>query len=185
MGFVHDQFESGHPDFAQITAYATLAQTEATLELAKQTRIANVLTLSTWSVQFSNGERHAVKQDTGLRFLAEAREALGPECVIELVGEYDERRDADGANPRWTPAGRRDLVERIEPMFGDTVTIPRPVVPHGPAHLTVDAGTAHYLREVVRKIDTGFLTIGGSNVTATVRKLLLDSAAALEVSSGE
>lgn len=61
----------------------------------------------------------------------------------------------------------------------EQIMIARPVVPHGPAHLTEDEGTAHYLREVVRKIDTGFLNVGGSNVTATVRKLMLDTAAAL------
>lgn len=79
MGFVHDQYESGHPDLAQVTAYATLAQAEATLELAKQARIANILTLSTWSVRLAGGQHLTVEQDTALRFLGDVREALGIE----------------------------------------------------------------------------------------------------------
>lgn len=61
----------------------------------------------------------------------------------------------------------------------DTITIPRPVVPHGPHGMTEDEATANYLAEVVRKIDTGFLNVGGSNVTATIRKILLHVRAAL------
>lgn len=63
--------------------------------------------------------------------------------------------------------------------MADNITIPRPVVPFGPLGMTEDQATAHYLREVVRKIDTGFINVGGSNVTATVRKLLADAATAL------
>lgn len=64
--------------------------------------------------------------------------------------------------------------------MGDHITIPKPVVPYGPVGIHEDAATARYMRELVRKIDVGYTELGGSNVTATVRRMLLDVADALE-----
>lgn len=59
-----------------------------------------------------------------------------------------------------------------------TITIPRPHVPYGPDHVTEDQADADYLRSAVRNIDhlSRGERIWGSNVTATVRKVLLDAA---------
>lgn len=62
---------------------------------------------------------------------------------------------------------------------GAQITIPKPVVPYGPQGVPADVATADYLRELVRKIDGGYTVLGGSNVTATVRKLIIDVASAL------
>ena len=68
-----------------------------------------------------------------------------------------------------------------------TITIPTPRVPHGPEGVDPDKATADYLREVVKKLEAHDqdgrrrVHIGGSNVTATVRDLLLNTADALEV----
>lgn len=73
----------------------------------------------------------------------------------------------------------------IEPLMGataleqDSITIPRPVVPFGPRGVPENDATADYLLEVIRKIDEGYAVIGGSNVTATVRKLLAEVGLAL------
>ena len=61
----------------------------------------------------------------------------------------------------------------------DMITVPRPRVPFGPDGVPEDEATANYLREVVKKIDGGYTNVGGSNVTATVRKLLVDVADSL------
>lgn len=63
----------------------------------------------------------------------------------------------------------------------DTITIPRPHVPFGPDHIPEREADADYLRSAVRNIkhlERGE-RIWGSNLTATIIKLLLDSAAAL------
>lgn len=61
-----------------------------------------------------------------------------------------------------------------------TITIPRPHVPTGPQGVPADRADAEYLRAVVRKIDTGFTSVGGSGVTTMVRELLVNAAEALE-----
>lgn len=60
------------------------------------------------------------------------------------------------------------------------IVIPRPHVPFGPEGLSDDEADVHYLREVVKKIDEGYARVGGSNVTATIRKLISDAADAIE-----
>jgi hypothetical protein len=52
-------------------------------------------------------------------------------------------------------------------------------VPFGPEHVSENEATAVYLLGVTHKIDSGYANVGGSNVTATVRKLLADVAIAL------
>lgn len=61
----------------------------------------------------------------------------------------------------------------------DAVTIPRPHVPYGPLGVPEWQADAHYLREAAKHIEGGY-SVGGSNLTATVLKLLRDSADALE-----
>ena len=62
-----------------------------------------------------------------------------------------------------------------------TITIPAPHVTSGPEGIAANVADAAYLRSAVRNID--HLSHGerlwGSGLTATVRKLLLDSAQAL------
>lgn len=61
----------------------------------------------------------------------------------------------------------------------EQLVIPKPIVPYGPDGIPPEIATADYLRELVRKIDTGYTVFGGSNVTATMRKLICDVEAAL------
>lgn len=63
---------------------------------------------------------------------------------------------------------------------GDVISIPRPVVPFGPAGISEDKATAQYLREVIHKIEGGYAKVGGSNVTRTVMSLLASTATVLE-----
>lgn len=63
-----------------------------------------------------------------------------------------------------------------------TITIPRPHVESGPTHLSQDVADATYLRNAVSNInyqDKG-VKFWGSSVTATIVKLLQDSADAVE-----
>lgn len=61
----------------------------------------------------------------------------------------------------------------------ECLSIPIPNVPFGPEGVAPTIATASYLIEVVKKIDFGYANVGGSNVTATLRKLLVDTAEAL------
>lgn len=66
-----------------------------------------------------------------------------------------------------------------------TITIPTPHVPHGPEGVEPRLATAGYLEAVLRKVQAldiegrRRIHVGGSNVTATIEKLLSDVAAAL------
>ena len=60
-----------------------------------------------------------------------------------------------------------------------TITIPRPHVPYGPHGIPEHVADANYLREAAFHIRDGY-AVGGWNLTNTVIKLLLDTAAALE-----
>ncbi len=66
-----------------------------------------------------------------------------------------------------------------------TIRIPRPHVRFGPDNVPEDKADAEYLRSAVRNID--YLGRGerlwGSNLTAAVRKVLLDAAEALDPTS--
>lgn len=67
-------------------------------------------------------------------------------------------------------------------IASQTITIRRPHVPFGPEHVSADKADADYLRSAVRNID--YLARGerlwGSNLTATIRQILLDAADALD-----
>jgi hypothetical protein len=56
----------------------------------------------------------------------------------------------------------------------DTITIPAPNVPYPGGH-----SQAHFMRSAADHIEGGY-PVGGSNLTATVLKLLRDVADALE-----
>lgn len=82
--------------------------------------------------------------------------------------------------PAWTAVDHDDLLAALDGApEPDTITIPRPVVPFGPVSKTENEATADYLLEVVKKINGKYCTVGGSNVTAAVRKLLTDAADAV------
>jgi hypothetical protein len=58
------------------------------------------------------------------------------------------------------------------------ITVPRPHVPFGPKGIHADQSDAKYLREAARNIE--FSRCMGSNLTATVTKMLRDAADAVE-----
>lgn len=59
-----------------------------------------------------------------------------------------------------------------------TITVPRPTVAYGPKHLPTALADANYLRSAAGNIE--FSRCLGSNLTATVTKLLRDAADAVE-----
>lgn len=59
-----------------------------------------------------------------------------------------------------------------------TITVPTPHVPYGPKHKTQAQADADYLRSAAGNIE--FSRCMGSNLTATVVKLLHDAAAEIE-----
>lgn len=60
----------------------------------------------------------------------------------------------------------------------ENVTIPRPHVPYGPVGVPTEIADADYLDHAARNLAGGY-AVGGYNVTATVIKLLHDTATAL------
>lgn len=60
----------------------------------------------------------------------------------------------------------------------ERLTIPRPHVPFGPEGIPADQADADYLRDAARNIE--FSRCMGSNLTATVVKLLNDCATAID-----
>lgn len=60
----------------------------------------------------------------------------------------------------------------------ETVSVPRPHVPYGPHGVPGELATADYLDHAARNLAGGY-EVGGYNVTATVIKLLHDTATAL------
>ncbi|WP_067428484.1 hypothetical protein [Nocardioides jensenii] len=72
-----------------------------------------------------------------------------------------------------SPAKRESAPDDRDAL-AEVITIPRPTVPFGPKHLTQDEADADYLRSAARNIwDARCM---GSNLTATVVKLLNDCA---------
>jgi hypothetical protein len=84
----------------------------------------------------------------------------------ELDRQYAERR-------------RRMLAAR-EAMKAQTITVPRPHVEYGPKGVPMNAADADYLREAARNIEHSRCL--GSNLTATVKALLMEAARAIEAS---
>lgn len=64
----------------------------------------------------------------------------------------------------------------------DALTIPRPHVPYGPVGVPESEADANYLEHAAASLE-GHYEVGGSNVRATVVKLLRDVAAALRAAS--
>lgn len=64
--------------------------------------------------------------------------------------------------------------------MSDMIEIQRPHVPFGPVHVPELLADADYLEHAASNIEGGYL-VGGSNVTATVIKLLRDTANALRL----
>lgn len=61
----------------------------------------------------------------------------------------------------------------------DTITIPRPHVPHGPKGVDPDVADADYLRHAAKRLE-GTTKIAGRNLTATIVQLLNDVADVLD-----
>lgn len=76
---------------------------------------------------------------------------------------------------------RRDAVTVAS--VGDTITVPRPHVLHGPTGVSGDEADADYLREAVQNIRHATERrqgLWGSGVTAMIERLLTDAADALD-----
>lgn len=71
-----------------------------------------------------------------------------------------------------------DGAGRTGTQTGEVITVLRPRVPHGPAHLTEDEADADYLRKAARDL-AGHYKPFGSNLRATVVRLLEDAADAI------
>lgn len=67
--------------------------------------------------------------------------------------------------------------------MSETITIPRPHVPHGPEGVPANQADADYLRSAARNFR--YRKVCGSNLTDTVCRLLEDAAAAIEANSQE
>lgn len=63
--------------------------------------------------------------------------------------------------------------------MSDPITIPRPHVPFGPKHMPEDEADVGYLRRAADDLE-GFYKPFGSNLRATVVKLVRDAADAIE-----
>lgn len=61
----------------------------------------------------------------------------------------------------------------------ETITIPRPHIPFGPEHLTINTADAQYLHTAATELEQ-FHQPFGSNLRATVVKLIRDAARAIE-----
>lgn len=95
-----------------------------------------------------------------------------------------ERWGAPGAQDAYRPDARAALSAAL-PFLGaapsatredvETITIPRPHVPHGPAHLSRDLADADYLRRAARDLEE-FYKPFGSNLRATIVALIRDAA---------
>ena len=94
-------------------------------------------------------------------------------AVAEAYDQQPDERELCGAAAQGI---RFALDGAPEP---ERLSIPIPNVPFGPEGVAPTIATASYLIEVVKKIDSGYANVGGSNVTATLRKLLVDTAEAL------
>lgn len=137
--------------------------------------------------QAINAQREAEAERDALRALIESR--------ASVIEGFNNTHSGIAAEHQATArALRRDLEDhdfefprvehaRVDTGDGglDTITVPRPCVPFGPKGVPQDVATANYLGDVIEKIDGGYAVVGGSNVTATVRKLLADVASALHV----
>lgn len=64
-------------------------------------------------------------------------------------------------------------------MSDRRISVPRPHVPYGPQGYSEDQADVYYLREAARKLQSHYKPFG-SNLRATIVKLILDSADAIE-----
>lgn len=93
----------------------------------------------------------------------------------------------DVAEDYWRECSRAALSAAL-PLLGaapsatreddETITIPRPHVPHGPAHLSRDAADADYLWKAARDLERHYKPFG-SDLRATVVALIRDAADAI------
>jgi len=103
-------------------------------------------------------------------------ECEGPHEYIVQADDWRECRQCGKRYQRWDPA------RQPAPVDADTITVPRPHVAHGPAGVHPDEADAEYLRSAVRNIEHQGRgeRLWGSNLTATVVRLLIDAAFAIE-----
>lgn len=107
--------------------------------------------------------------------------------MIELIDDVDplsyrEVYEMDDAEIQRAKTFERRATATITFDADDHVIIPRPHVPHGPKQLTADASDVQYLREAAQKIQD-FYKPFGSNLRATIVKLIDEAADAIEANS--
>jgi len=113
------------------------------------------------------------ERDAAVAALERVRVAVSgnPEC--------DRYEEGDVISCGWKSAYASVVAALDGAPEPECLSIPIPNVPFGPEGVAPTIATASYLIEVVKKIDFGYANVGGSNVTATLRKLLVDTAEAL------
>lgn len=89
--------------------------------------------------------------------------------LMNSAADLIEREWGSRPEPQGEPSGAR--------------TIPRPHVPYGPVGVPESEADANYLDHAAASLE-GHYEVGGSNVRATVVKLLRDVAAALRAAGG-
>jgi hypothetical protein len=119
-----------------------------------------------------------------------AGRGLGDECAATMAGiALNGVASVLGCTKRGAHAVHLDPFSDTLWVAGnadETITIPRPHVPYGPAGVPERVADADYLRAAVRNLKhlSQGERIWGSNLTATVVKLLTDSADALTPKEG-
>lgn len=128
--------------------------------------------------------------DRMLRVLDELRaEVLGVETMEAVRAHYekahtptDDEREPLGPEPHMYTGFRRPASPEPQGEPTDMLAIPRPHVPFGPLSVPEHEADATYLDHAASSLE-GHYEVGGSNVRATVVKLLRDTAAALRAAA--
>lgn len=159
------------------------------------------LTDAEWEIATAEGTEHLTGYfDAARRVLAvfekahtptggerEAREAAWQEYLSKMR-ELDAQNNLAGrglipSHRDWHAGWDARAARRAVQGEPDALTIPRPHVPFGPNGVPEHEADAVYLDHAASNLE-GKFEVGGSNVRATVVKLLRDTAAALRAAGG-
>ncbi|AXC37964.1 hypothetical protein SEA_JACKO_106 [Microbacterium phage Jacko] len=119
------------------------------------------------------------------------REEITDEALWDFAGDLLDAWGIEDTNaPSLAEDFRDRFVARFYPAYraepqgepSDAISIPRPHVPFGPEGVPEHEADADYLDHAAASLE-GHYEVGGSNVRATVVKMLRDAAAALRAAS--